>query len=454
MLPEKFLHRMKELLGEGYAGFETSLAEPSVRAIRVNTLKTGLESFLSVYKGDLSPIEYTTDGFIPALSDGIGNTPEHHSGMFYVQDPGAMMPVNATEIPRGARVLDVCSAPGGKSSQLAALIGEEGFLHANEYVPKRAKIIVGNLERLGIRNAVVTSLDTAELGAMYSDYFDVVLCDAPCSGEGMFRKCDDAVTEWSEENVLACAERQTEILENVIGTLKPGGKLIYSTCTYSLEENEGVILSLMRGHPELSLIEVNPAVKAATMPGVALDGVAELEHTRRFYPHISRGEGQFVAVLKKDENSSISPTILYKNTEIPPTKAEIAIVNEFLKSVFKSIPSGRLVKQGDGISLIPFDTPIPPSRVFMAGVMLGQIKGKLIMPHHQLFSAYGTDMKRKRVLSSGDPDVQKYLRGEEIDANGTEDGWCCVEYCGAALGAGKVSSGRVKNHYPKGLRIK
>ena len=454
MIPQIFLDRMKKLLDDGYPDFLEALSEPNVRAIRVNTLKCEVDKLLSLWEGELAPIEYTKDGFIPTEQSGIGNTPEHHSGMIYVQDPGAMAPINAVDIPRGARVLDTCSAPGGKSSQLAAAIGSEGLLVANEYVPKRAKTVVSNFERLGITNAIVTSLDTSELGEMFKNYFDVVLCDAPCSGEGMFRKCDDAITDWSEENVQACAKRQLEILSNVIGTIKDGGTLIYSTCTYSVEENEGVVLEIMCRFPSLDLIDVKDELKAFTKEGIVIDGHGELKRTRRFYPHVQKGEGQFVAVFKKHSNTDVLPTILYKQSEISPTKKEMAIVDDFIKSNLTDMPKGRFIKQGNGISFIPFDIPLPPRNVFMAGVMLGEIKGAVFFPHHQLFSAFGGLFRRVRNLEKGDPCCEKYLRGEEIDAGGTDNGWCVVAYEGVALGGGKVSGSKIKNHYPKGLRIK
>ena len=226
MLPEKFQERMKNMLGSEYAEFEAALSEPNVRAIRVNTTKIETEDFLSKTTLTLSKIDYASDGFIPDNAEGIGRTAEHHSGMFYVQDPGAMATVKALDIKPGWRVLDACSAPGGKASQLASAIGNDGVLLANEYVPKRAKIIVSNFERLGIKNALVTSLDTAKLKEMFSSYFNLVLCDAPCSGEGMFRKYDEALEEWSEDNVKLCAARQKEILDNLASLVCDGGYLL------------------------------------------------------------------------------------------------------------------------------------------------------------------------------------------------------------------------------------
>ena len=448
MLPEKFLSRMKNILGDEYADFENALSCQNVRGVRVNTSKISVENFLEATALTLEKIPYASDGFIPEEVDGIGKGAEHHSGMFYVQDPGAMATVKALDIKPGWRVLDACAAPGGKASQLASAVGDEGFLLANEFVPKRAKIIVGNLERLGIKNAVVTSLDTAKLAEMFSSYFDLVLCDAPCSGEGMFRKCDEAVSEWSEENVLACAKRQTEILENCQRLVKAGGYLLYSTCTYSVEENEGVVKKFLENHPEFSLCEVKEELKRVTSAGLL-----GLDKARRFYPHKSKGEGQFIALLKKDENSGNLPTILYKESLKPLSKADEAIARTFLKENLNFTFSGRLVAVGEQISMVSHDIPLPPYSVFMAGVLLGEVKKGILFPHHQFFSAYGADMKCRLELRRGDSRVEKYLRGEEIDTD-LKSGWCAVIYEGVALGGGKVSGGRVKNHYPKGLRNK
>ena len=447
MLPERFTERMKNMLGEEYAAFESALGEEGVRAVRVNTTKISVKDFLDKTRLTLAPIPYAHDGFIPDSCEGIGRSAEHHAGMFYVQDPGAMATVHALEVKEGWRVLDACSAPGGKASQLASAVGEDGMVLANEYVPKRAKIIVSNFERLGIKNAVVTSLDTAKLGKMFDSYFDLVLCDAPCSGEGMFRKYDEALDEWSEENVLLCAKRQSEILNNLAGCVKDGGYLLYSTCTYSKEENEGVVAEFLVGHPDFSLCPVRSEIVASTADG--LDGMTK---ARRFYPHVAKGEGQFIALMQKRENSGNMPTILYKESLKTPTKEEIAVVKKFISENILGEMAGRIIKWGEYIALIPHDLPIPPYSVFMPGIMLGEVKKGNFFPHHQLFSAYGERFKRREALSRDDIRVEKYLRGEEIDAKCQNSGWCAVIYEGVALGGGKVSSGRLKNHYPKGLR--
>ena len=447
MLPERFTERMKEMLGEDYAAFESALGEKNVRAVRINTSKISVKDFLSKTALTLSPISYADDGFIPTDCEGIGKSAEHHSGMFYVQDPGAMATVKALDIQPAWKVLDACSAPGGKASQLASAIKDSGSILANEYVPKRAKIIVSNFERLGIKNAVVTSLDTAKIGEMFSSYFDLVLCDAPCSGEGMFRKYDEALEEWSEENVLLCADRQKTILNNLAKTVKDGGYLLYSTCTYSTEENEGVVGEFLKEHTDFSLVPVKDNLKESTA-----DGLFGFTEARRFYPHLTKGEGQFIALMKKDENSGNLPTIPYKEKVILPSKDEISVVKKFISDNLITPPCGRLIKWGEEIVLVSHDIPIPPYSVFMPGISLGEVKKGNFFPHHQFFSAYGTDFKRQEKLTRDDPRTEKYLRGEEIDSELNENGWCAVCYEGVALGGGKISGGRVKNHYPKGLR--
>lgn len=447
MLPEKFKERMEKMLGEEYPSFEQALGEPSVRAVRVNTTKLSSEDFLSKTSLTLSPISYAEDGFIPDSTEGIGRSAEHHAGMFYVQDPGAMATIKALKIEKGWRVLDACAAPGGKASQLASAIGDDGLLLANEYVPKRAKIIVSNFERLGVKNSLITSLDTAKIGEMFNSYFDLVLCDAPCSGEGMFRKYDEAIEEWSEENVRLCAARQKEILNNLSTVIRSGGYLLYSTCTYSFEENEGVVSEFLASHPEFSLCPVDEKLITATA-----EGLGGFSDARRFYPHLTKGEGQFIALMKKSEKCDNLSTILYKENVKLPVKDEFLAFDKFKKDNLSGNIQGRIIKWGESLCLIPHDLPIPPYSVFMPGVMLGEVKKGNFFPHHQFFSAYGELFKRREDLKKGDTRVEKYLRGEEIDTQITDSGWCVICYEGVALGGGKISGGRIKNHYPKGLR--
>ena len=455
MLPISFCERMKSALGEEYEAFIRSLDESdAVKGIRVNGIKADVDTFLKVSDLAGERIPYTEDGFYPTRDEGLGNTPEHHSGMIYVQDPGAMAPLWAVDIKEGYKVADLCSAPGGKSAQAAARIGDSGFLLSNEYVPKRAKLTVSNFERLGIKNAIVTSMDTAELTQLFSEEFDLVICDVPCSGEGMFRKNDLARAEWSPENVTLCAKRQRDIIRNAARLVKPGGTLLYSTCTWSYEENEEIIRDFIKDNVEFRIEKACNSVIEYTKDGSVSYG-EDMKHTRRFYPHVAAGEGQFFAVLKKEEKSSNKQTILYKDGTKPLSKLESAIVDKFLKDNFTDIPKGRIVKCGESVTLISHSCPIPPRSVFMSGVLLGEIKGNMLFPSHQLFSAYGNSFKNKIDLSRDDERLKKYLRGEEISADpDTKGGFCAVLFEGVSLGGGKSSGGVIKNHYPKGLRIK
>ena len=455
MLPKKFTERMRVLLGDEYPEFESALTmEKATKGIRVNTLKASDEAFIKSSGLKLSPLAYAKHGYLcDEEVSGIGNTPEHASGQIYVQDPGAMASAEALDVRDGMLVADLCAAPGGKSTQLAARLNGSGVILSNEYVPKRAKILVGNFERMGIKNGIVTSLDTKEFTKLYENVFDIVVADAPCSGEGMFRKDVPAIEEWSEENVALCQKRQKEILENAAKIVKVGGKLLYSTCTYSLEENEMTVDEFLSMHPEFTLCEVNEELKQATADGIAFKGAAyrELYKCRRFYPHKSRGEGQFIALLQK--NSGGRAEFLYKDSTKPLSRSEMQTVLDFFDSSLIKHPNGRIAKYGENIVLISHGMPIPPQSVFSAGVLIGEIRGKNLFPSHQFFSAYGELFKIKKVLSK--EETMRYLRGEELSSdNPAEKGYCVMLYGEASLGGAKISDGKIKNHYPKGLRVR
>ncbi len=455
MLPEKFKEKMQKILGNEYPDFINAIENgDAVRGMRVNLAKTSLEDLLSVCTLPFRKIPYTDSGFILNDPSPMGRSPLHHAGMIYMQDPGAMAPISAIDIKPDWWIADLCSAPGGKSSQAAERLGDGGFILSNEYVPKRAKIVVGNFERLGIKNAMVTSLDTSELAKMFEGCFDLVIVDAPCSGEGMFRKSDEAIEAWSDENVELCQARQKDILENAKGLVKAGGYLIYSTCTYSPEENEDNVIDFLHKNTDFSLIPAKQPLIDATSDGIVRDGSEGLniELTRRFYPHISQGEGQYLALMKKRENPQEKPRILYKDSSKPLSKAENELVSDFFKTTLISTPEGRLARVGENIVLIPHGCPVPQHSVFMSGVLLGEIKGKTIIPSHQFFSVYGRLFKSRIDLSPSSEDIEKYLHGEEIDAPSDISGFTAVTVAGVPLGGGKASGGRLKNHYPKGLR--
>ncbi len=453
MIPEQFLERMHRLLGsDEYNRFVEALSKPPVRAFRVNTKKTDAAHLLPLLPFATKPLDFIPNAFY-ATEDKVGALPFHHAGMLYMQDPSAISAVAAVSITPGARVIDLCAAPGGKSTQLAAAIGENGVLVSNEYVTTRCRILQGNVERMGVSNTVVTNLATDALANFYGDCFDLVVADAPCSGEGMLRKYEVAGEEWSEENVALCAVRQRDILNNAAKLVTPGGQLLYSTCTFSLEENEQNVSWFLDTHPDFTLIPVNPAVAAITADGIRVGG-RDLALCRRFYPHKADGEGQFLALMTRSEGGT--PRKSLKTNAQPLSRAEQALLSDFLADTLHDMPNGKGFRLRDNVFLAP-DIPLPPSGVFAAGVCVGTLAKNRIEPHHQLFSALGKHFCRKLHLTATDPRVEKYLRGEEIDCpelQNEKNGYVCVLFEGAPLGGGKCVSGKLKNHYPKGLRNK
>ena len=446
---------MREMLGEDYPAFIEALTEKdAVRGARVNLIKLPDGELPRVPGFAARKIGYADNGYILEGDGQIGRTAAHHAGLIYMQDPGAMAAMAALDISPDDWVADLCAAPGGKSGQIAERLGEGGFLLSNEYVPKRAKTIVGNFERLGVKGAMVTSMDVAALAELYRSVFDLVVVDAPCSGEGMFRKSEEARAEWTPDAPATCAARQREILANALKLLKSGGRLLYSTCTWSLEENEETVLWLLDEHPELSLIPVKDELREGTSDGIPIGGREELRLTRRCYPHITEGEGQFVALFKKEENSSDMPTFLYKESVKSPSKEEKAAYDAFVRDALVSAPKGRLVKVGENLVLVMHGCPLPPHSLFMGGILVGEVRRGVLHPSHQLFSALGEYSRRKVELGCEGERVEKYLLGEEIAVDGSGSGFCAVTVMGAPLGGGKISGGRMKNHYPKGLRNK
>ena len=445
MLPEKFIAQMKNILGGELDEYVGSLGAPPVRAIRINTKKTNADAVLSVLPYHSEPIPYARGGYFISSNedDKIGSHPLHHAGAFYVQEPSAMAPACMAPIDQDFLALDMCASPGGKSSQIAERL-TRGTLVSNEIMRDRAVTLLGNVERQGFSNVIVTNTDTKTLAEWFDDVFDLVLCDAPCSGEGMFRKNPDAIAEWSPENVAMCAARQKEILFSAAKTVKRGGYLVYSTCTFSKEENEDVVSDFLARNEDFSLCDAPDEIKKATADGIGMP------EARRFYPHVSRGEGQFMALMKKTVGGEAR--IAYRDGARALTKEEDKAAREFFASCFDEMPRGRLVAVGKNIFLSPY-FPIPPHSVFSAGIKVGEVEKGRLVPHHQLFSALGATMKRKITLASDSPDAKKYIGGETIPTS-IENGWAAVTIDGCAVGGAKVTDGVAKNHYPKGLRRK
>ena len=447
-LPAEFVQRMKRLLGEEeYARYEASFHQSAVRAFRVNTEKISVEEFAKIDPFSSEPIPYAETGFYLNY-DKVGNHPFHHAGMIYVQDPGAMATAECLEIRPDWWILDLCAAPGGKSSQLRNKLGEDGVLVANEIVPARCRILTGNVERLGFRNTATTCLDPARAARLFPETFDMIMVDAPCSGEGMFRKDDTAVSEWSVDNVLHCARRQAGILEQAAAALRPGGYMVYATCTFSLEENEMVVDGFLRNHPDFELIPVREAVRRCTDDGISFEGCTcrNLHDARRFYPHKSRGEGQFMAVLHDTR-----PPVPRRAPVKKPAGRIDPVVVEFLNDTLTAYDPERVsVYNGVPVCAAP-EVMLDGKGAFSCGVTVGEVRKNYVQPHHQFFMAMGRQFRRKIELSPDSPELERYLRGEEIAVD-CGNGWAVVTTAGCTVGGAKVSNGRAKNHYPKGLR--
>ena len=451
MLPLSFLSRMERLLGDEYPAFLRAMTEGEAEhAFRVNTVKLSVSDFEKLSPLDGGRVPYTPDGFYHD-EEKIGRHPCHHAGMVYSQDPGAMSALQAIAIQPGWRVLDVCAAPGGKSAQIAAAIGENGVLVSNEYVSARCKLLVGNIERLGIPNALVLNADSATLRGYFPAYFDMVVVDAPCSGEGMFRKSEDARRMWSEENVRHCAARQADILADAADTVRAGGYLLYSTCTFSPEENEEQVAAFLAAHPEFSLRPVAEALLPYTAAGLPINGI-DPTACRRFYPHIAPGEGQFMALMQKTGDPCNHPAPTYRDAGELPQKADMIALRAFFADAFGEERYAARVRSLHGNLVLPPDIPLPPRGVFAAGVLVGEVRKGILFPHHQLFSAYGKRFVRRLNLALDDPRVSAYLHGDVIPAPDLANGYCAVLLEGCPLGGAKIVDGMAKNLYPKGLR--
>ena len=447
-LPVEFAARMKQLLGEEeFRLYEDSFRENAVRAFRVNTEKISVKDFAEIDPFSSEQVPYVETGFYLDY-DKVGNHPFHHAGMIYVQDPGAMATAECLEVQPDWWVLDLCAAPGGKSSQLRNKLGEDGVLISNEIVHSRCKILTGNMERLGFRNTATTCLDPARVAQIFPETFDMIMVDAPCSGEGMFRKDDTAIQEWSVENVIYCAQRQKWILEQAAAALRPGGYMVYATCTFSLEENEMVVDDFLQKHPEFELIPVREVVRRYTDDGISYDGCqcANLHDARRFYPHKSRGEGQFMAVLH-DKRPSVPRWEGAKKSagKIDP------MVLDFLNDTLAEYDLEHVTMyNGNPVYASPA-LALDKGVAFSCGVTIGEIRKSYIQPHHQFFMAMGRQFKRQIELAPDSPELERYLRGEEISVE-CENGWAVITTKGCSVGGVKVTAGRAKNHYPKGLR--
>ena len=439
MLPDAFLARMRRLLGAEFDAFLASYELPRNVGIRLNPQKCSAPLPFCGERVGWAPNGYYYD---PAQRPGLH--PYHEAGLYYLQEPSAMAPAPLLDAQPGQRVLDLCAAPGGKTTQLAAAMTGRGLLVCNEIHPKRARILSSNIERMGVKNALVLNEHPAKLAERFPLYFDRVLVDAPCSGEGMFRKEDAAVTDWSEETVAMCAARQSEILESAAAMLRQGGRLVYSTCTFSPEENEGVISAFLHRHPDFSVLPCDAPYFDRGRPDWIVDPAGGIENTLRLFPHRLRGEGHFAAVLvRSGDRQNDVPT--ERAARLP---AEISAF--FAKNGIA--PGGIPVCFGDTWFLAPEDTPeLRGLRVLRAGLELGEVRKGRFVPAHALALSLET-FPNCADFPADSREIAAYLRGETLPAD--RRGWTLVTVDGHGLGWAHGADGVLKNHYPKGLRRK
>ena len=445
-LPEKFCERMRALIGDEYDAFLNSYSTDVHRGIRINTNKLfNKEDFISSLDG-VERVLWSDDGYYVKDNAVSGNHPYHAAGAFYFQEPSAMAVAEGVPIFEGCRVLDLCAAPGGKTTHIGARMKNKGVLVSNEIVTKTSAILSENVERMGLTNTVVTNETPSRLAERFGGYFDVIIVDAPCSGEGMFRKEPQAITQWSEQHTLSCAVRQKNILDDAYKMLKCGGYIMYSTCTFSYDENEAVVMYMLEKY-NMELC----AIPSLNMLSGGIGG--GMENCRRVFPHRHRGEGHFMALLKKTEKSNVEKAKSDKKNskEDPVLKEAVRLYREFEKKTLSIKCEGEFVLFGDNLYLLPEKIDIDKLKVVRCGLHLGTVKRNRFEPSHALSHAFALNAYLYKVETQLNSDeLKKYMHGEVIKS--CVSGWCVVSVDGLVIGWGKGSGGVIKNHYPKSLR--
>ena len=459
-LPIEFEKKMKAFLGDEWDDFLYSYDNNRFQALRFNTLKVqSPEERMRILKtlkiSSDKKVSWADEAYYFDENVRPGKHPYHEMGLYYIQEPSAMSAAALLAPKPGMRGLDLCAAPGGKSTQLATYLGDSGLLVSNEINTQRSRILSQNIERMGIKNAIVTNEDSFVLVSHFPGFFNAIQVDAPCSGEGMFRKLPEAIEQWSMENVAICAARQKEILDNAAVMLKPGGTIVYSTCTFSKEENEDVIEYFLERHPDFTL-----------------------EEMERFWPHKVDGEGHFVAKLvrrgcvdtdlKADRKTKKNKNSKNRKNETKPalTKENMKLLSEFLDETISEdmaawIKNSRLVMFGEQLyRLSDMEVDIKGLKVQRAGLHIGEFKKQRFEPSHSLALALKlNDAKNVVKLTCDNPQTIGFFNGQSVmlsdeQAAECKKGWALVCVDGYPAGWGKVNGAQVKNHYPKGLRNK
>lgn len=431
--PTGFEEKYQRLLGKEAASFFSTFDQEPISAFRTNPLKEGQVTFSN-------PISGTKWGYYGKVS---GKSPEHVTGLIYSQEPAAQMVAQVAHPHEGMRVLDLAAAPGGKSTHLLSYLNNTGLLVSNEINNKRSKILVENIERFGAKNVLVTNESAERLAKVFSSYFDLIVLDAPCSGEGMFRKQPDAMDYWSLDYPAQCAALQREILEDAVKMLANGGELVYSTCTWAPEENEEIVAWLLDEFP-LELVDL-PKINGMT-PGI------DYPETARMYPHRFKGEGQFVAKFRFVGEHKL-PKLKSARSNLTADQRSLwqTFQNEHLKVEIK----GDLQTFGDQLYLLPLGLPdLSKIKIARNGLHLGTFKKKRFEPSFALgLALQPSEVKNKLELSQQDFEV--YVGGETLQIKESlPNGWYQLLIHGNGLGFAKLANQTLKNYFPKGLRFR
>lgn len=449
-LPVQYIDHMKELLGEEYPLYEASLKEEHFSGLRVNTKKISVEDFLKISPFSLTPVPWIENGFYVAKKDTPSKHPYYYAGLYYLQEPSAMTPANFLPVESGDKILDLCGAPGGKATELGARLSGSGFLLANDLSNSRAKAMLKNLELFGISNLFVSSEAPEKLFERYEGFFDKILVDAPCSGEGMFRKDPSLVKSWIANGPEYYAPIQKQILDSAVSMLKPGGVLLYSTCTFSEQEDEEVILTTLEQHPEMKLIPFEKNV-----PGFS-EGRRGLTECIRIFPHKVMGEGHFLALLQKSD--TFEEKIPFREDKAAACKLP-EDAKQFLKQISREFPLKQLIVLDDSLYALPEGiVPKRGIRYLRTGLLLGTLKKERFEPSQALAMALKPEEFSCTLnLKCEDERVIRYLKGETIslltDEVNEKKGYCLVAVDGFSLGFAKINGASLKNKYQPGWRM-
>ena len=467
-LPQSFLDSMKEILGEDYEAFLAGFDGQRQYGLRVNTLKMNLEEFERIAPFHLKKVPWISNGYFYEAEDAPAKHPFYSAGLYYLQEPSAMTPASRLKVQPGERVLDLCAAPGGKATELGAALQGEGLLVANDINTARARALLRNLELFGISNSFVTNEPPHVLAERFPEFFHKIMVDAPCSGEGMFRKNPAVVDSWQEKGPEYFSKLQREIIVQAADMLLPGGMMFYSTCTFSPLENEKTITHLLKERPDMEVIPMEDyegfAEGLTSYRGEVFDESCKL--CRRIWPHKMSGEGHFLALLHKKSGTqqqvqqTVSQSSIWWEKCKGLNKEQKAAAEDFFSHVNIAYDGKRIDVRGDNLYYLPAPKYDGRGLHFLRnGLFMGEFKKKRFEPSQPFALAlHAQDFDQVLDFPADDERLSRYLRGETLDVSDLiagekkRKGWQLVMVAGHPLGFGKLVNNNLKNKYPAGWR--